>query len=114
MAHDGTSHSSTTDTVIGAEELKTIYTSAFAQDARISDVLRVLDAIIARDTEEDLETADILAAISALRSLILANTREILNLHKLIGLLIFELIKQGIEIENKQLLNELNLYAKNG
>jgi len=40
------------------------------------------------------------------------NTREILYLHRLIALLIFELLEQGIEVESKELINELKIYLK--
>jgi len=112
MAHDGTSHDATTETVIGVTELKEIYTSAFAQDARISDILRVLDAIIDRDSTEDATIESLSADIAALARLISINTKDILRLNMLLGKLIFELVEQGIEIENKELLNEMKLYYK--
>ena len=113
MAHDGTSHdSTTTTTVVGVEELRTIYTSAFAQDARISDILRVLDAIIDRDTTEDVTIETLNADIAALARLISINTKDILYLNILLGKLIFELYSQGIEINNKELLQEMKLFYK--
>lgn len=40
------------------------------------------------------------------------HTKEILYLHRLIALLIFELVEQGIEPESKELINELEIYLK--
>jgi len=111
---DGSADSTTTTetTIPNAEELKAIYEPIRNQDARIADAVRILDAIIARDTEEDLSTAELLASIEALRNLIIGNTKEILYLHNLIGKLVFELVDQGIEIQSKELINELELYVK--
>ena len=106
------SSSSATESTITAAELKTIYTSAFAQDARISDILRVLDAIIDRDTTEDVTIETLNADIAALARLISINTKDILYLNILLGKLIFELYSQGIEINNKELLQEMKLFYK--
>ena len=40
----------------------------------------------------------------------LVNSKEILYLHRLLALLIFELLEQGIPIENKELINEIKIY----
>lgn len=42
----------------------------------------------------------------------LVNSREIIYLHRLVALLIFELIEQGIEPDNKELIIELKKYIK--
>jgi len=39
-----------------------------------------------------------------------AHTKELLYLNRLLALLLFELIEQGIEIESKELLEELKIY----
>lgn len=57
------------------------------------------------DLDEDSTSID---SITALRRQVLINTREIDNLHYLIGLLLFELIEQGVKIESEELINELN------
>lgn len=50
-------------------------------------------------------------SIAALRRQVILNTNEIRNLNYLIGLLVFELLEQGLEIRSKELLNEL-IYIK--
>lgn len=57
------------------------------------------------DLDEDSTSID---SITALRRQVLINTREIDNLHYLIGLLLFELVEQGVKIESEDLINELN------
>lgn len=95
-------------------ELFEWYNIARSQNAQISDVVRVLQAIAARDTAEDSTIALINETLATLSALILKNTNEIQYLHNLVGLLVFELIEKGVKIENKKLINELKLYAKNG
>ena len=97
---------------LSSSELRDIYQPMRSQDARIADIVRILDSIIDRDTEEDLTIEEVETSITSLRDLIVANTREILYLHNLIGLLVFELLEQGIEIKDKKLLNEIKLYLK--
>ncbi len=95
-----------------AEELSSVYQNAFNNSVYGVDIYRVLQAIIDRDRSEDSETATLEADIADLARLISINTKEIAYLHRLLALLIFELIEQGIEIESKELLNELKLYLK--
>lgn len=98
--------------ILDAAELKELYSYAINQDARVMDLLRVLDAIIARDSKEDLTTTDLLSAISSLRDLILANTKEIQYLHLLVAKLIYTLLQNDLEVDDKELLNEMNQYLK--
>lgn len=101
---DGSEH------ILTAEELKDIYIRGIGNTAYLGDIVRVLDAIIDRDSGEDATVETLEADIRMLASLIAKNTKEILYLHRLIALLVFELIEQGIEIESKELLNELKTY----
>jgi len=41
-----------------------------------------------------------------------AHTKELLYLNRLIALLVFELVQQGIEVNSKELLIELEIYLK--
>jgi len=50
--------------------------------------------------------------LELLTSQIAVNTKEILYLHRLLALLIFELLEQGIEFEHKELYNEVKQYLK--
>lgn len=109
MGADGAS-SSTTPTPITTSELKGYYTSAGKQATSAADIVRVLDVILDRDSEEDLTVAEIEDSLTALRDAVLVNTKDILYLHTLLAKLIFELTEQGIKIKNKELLNELKLY----
>lgn len=93
---------------LSASELKNIYTSAGGQLTTAADAVRILDVIIENTSSENATNAELLSAISALRNLVIINTREIEYLHRLNGLLIFELTEQGIKIESEELLTELN------
>ena len=99
---------------LSAEQIKEIYDVAPGNTAYLVDLSRILDAIISRDASEDTTVETLSTDISALANLIAINSKQILYLHRLIGLLVFELVNQGIEIESKELLNELEIYVKNG
>ena len=103
---DGSEH------ILTAEELKDIYNRGVGNAAYLGDIVRVLDAIIDRDSGEDATVDTLETDITTLASLLAKNTKEILYLHNLVGLLVFELLKQGIEIEDKRLLNEFKTYIK--
>lgn len=98
--------------VLSISELINIYNSGKGNTAYLVDVVRVLESIASRDASEDATIEDIRTEISTLSAAILVNTKEIQHLHSLLALLIFELLDQGIPIENKQLLEELKLYLK--
>ena len=113
MGHDGTTHSdSTTELIITTAELKSYYATMGRQNASAADAVRILDVILDRDAEEDLTIAEIESSLLALRSLIDINTKEIFRLNLLLAKLIFILFEQGIEIKDKELLNEMKQYLK--
>ena len=59
-------------------------------------------------TFDDLdEDSTSLESMVDLRRQVLLNKIEIENLHYLIGLLLFELVEQGVKIESEDLINEL-------
>lgn len=51
--------------------------------------------------------------LNSLQSQINNNSKEILQLNNLLARLIFELLEQGIEMESKELNEELETYIKN-
>ena len=53
------------------------------------------------------EISDILTLVT---SQLATQKKEILYLHRLLALLIFELLEQGIEFEHKELYNEIKQY----
>ena len=55
----------------------------------------------------------LIAILNGLQQQVDANSKEILRLNNLLALLIFELLEQGIEIQHKELHNELKIYLKN-
>lgn len=94
------------------QDLKEIYSGGIGNTAYLGDIVRVLDAIINRDEDEDVTVESLEADISSLTKLIAKNTKEILYLHRLIALLVFELMEEGIELESEELINELKIYLK--
>jgi len=109
---DATEPTVTASTFPTVDDLIAIYESIPGNTAYITDLLIALRAISARDANEDASVESLSDDIATLSALILANTREILYLHSLVGRLVLELIEQGIEIESKKLLQELELYGK--
>lgn len=99
-----------TEVPMTTEELKGFYETVSGQAASANDIVRVLDVILDRDSEEDLTVTEIEDSITALRDIVTVNTKDIFYLHTLLAKLIFELVEQGIEIENKELLNEIKKY----
>jgi hypothetical protein len=99
---------------ITLSDLIAAYNRGPGNTAYLIDISRALELIVARDEEEDSESSDFSADIASLYRLVNVNTKEILNLNRLLALLIFELIEQGIEIQSKELLTELKTYLKNG
>lgn len=94
------------------EDLLKIYERLPGTTVYFTDLINILNSIAERDSSEDTTIGTLETDISALSSIIAKNTKEILYLHNLVGLLVFELLKQGIEIEDKRLLNEFKTYIK--
>ena len=94
------------------EDLLKIYERLPGTTVYFTDLINILNSISERDASEDATIETLSADISALSSIIAKNTKEILYLHRLIALLVFELIEQGIEVESKELLNEFKTYIK--
>lgn len=110
----GTDSGVRTEDVVTTSELRDYYQIAGGQNATAADAVRILDAILNRDASEDLTVSEIRTSLSLLSSAVDKNTKEILNLNNLLASLIGELLVQGIEINNKELLNEFKQYYKNG
>lgn len=108
MGADGTTDSTFTPIVETADYYKQFYQSAGGQNATSADLVRILGAILNRDAGENLEIADINSALKALTDSVVLLNSQIEYLNRLNGLLIFELIEQGIKIESKELIEELN------
>lgn len=110
MGSSSSSSESSSTNEISLSDLRSFYNKARGNNAYLVDLVNILDLIIARDSAEDSETSTITTDIDALYRLISINTKEILYLHRLLALLIFELAEQGIEVESKELLTELKIY----
>lgn len=95
---------------IGATELRGIYVNAGNQTASAVNIVSVIDLILDRDASTSATTDELLALISNLRDVIVVNTKEILAVNMLLAKLILALLKQGIEVDDKELLNELKKY----
>ncbi len=63
--------------------------------------------LIPLDDDEGINAATSLV-LQSLQSQIDKNNEEIEYLHRLIGLLVFELTDQGIKVEDKELINQIN------
>lgn len=61
----------------------------------------------------ELDTTDIDRSFAILTAQVALNTTEIETLNRLLAKLLFELIEQGIEIQDQELINEVELYLKN-
>lgn len=95
------------DSKITLEQLRAYYELAKTSPASIEDIIRVMDLLSSISSSEEATTADLQAQIDILKQALLVNSSNILYLHRLIGLLTFELIEQGVKIESKELINQI-------
>lgn len=113
-ASDGTGDSvPVAEVAITTSELKGYYETMDGQQVTADDAVRILDVILNRDASEDLTITDINNALTSLRDSVVLLNDEIECLYRLNGLLIFELLEKGINIESKELINELKTYYGN-
>lgn len=87
---------------------KQFYTSAEGQNVTAADLVRILGSIISTNSADELTISEIQTALGLLSDSIVLLNSQIEYLHRLNGLLIFELIDQGIKIQSKELIEELN------
>lgn len=113
MSHDGTTHADAPE--ITARNIVDLYLRNINQYATPYDIYLVGNAILgdtdALDTRVEVIEEDITSLEEAARQ-ILINKREIERTKHLIAIMTFMLLEQGIELENKEIINNLKLYLK--
>lgn len=94
------------------EELKRYYSTTTEKNISSRDMATLMDSIIARDASEDatVDSLDDRLTVAEVTASELMKENDRLN--RLLAKLIFELAEQGIEIEHKELYQQIKTYLK--